>query len=240
MSFSNAKYLILVLILSVMQATFSKNALLKKASGVDFSGFWALTKDCSSIFAESRLLAAQIRSDLSQNGKTPNQSWQNEMTSLFGQNAEFTDKRWATYWIVKTGSRGKNVSDIEAEIDVQNGIVRLSFFGINKQNYKIGTSKYAQKVGELVQRLSDTVSKGDNNLSKITKEYFKKGDTDKSGDISPVEFIAVFTPIIPKGTNVQKLFKEFDDNKSGTLSSEEIGHVVGKLLTLNFSNYHRV
>lgn len=240
MSFSNAKYLILVLLLSVMQATFSENALLRKPSGVDFSGFWDLTKKCSSIFAESQFLAAHIRSDLSQTGKTPTQSWQKEMNALFGQNAEFTDKRWIKYWIVKTGRRGKNVSDKEAEIDVQNGIVTLSFFEMNKQNYKIGTSKYAQKVGELVHRLSEAVSKTDNNLSKITKEYFLLADTDKSGDLSPKEFKDLFSPIIPKGVNVEKLFKEFDDNNSGTLSSEEIGHVVGKILTLSFSNYHRV
>ena len=236
MSFSNAKYLILVLLLSVMQATFSKNALLKKASGDDFSGFWALTKEWSSIFAESQFLAAQIRSDLAQNGKTPFQSWKKEMTALFGQNAEFTDKRRVNYWIVKTGRREKNVSEKEAEIDVQNGIVTLNFFEMNKQNYKIGTSKYAQKVRELVERLSKT----DNTNLRLTKEYFQKADSDKSGNISAVEFKAFFTPIIPKGVNVQNLFNEFDHDKNGTLSAEETGHVMGKLLSLSISNYHRV
>lgn len=236
MSFSNAKYLILVLLLSVMQATFSKNALLKKASANDFSGFWALTKEWSSIFGDSQKLAAQIRSDLAQNGITPAKSWEKEMTALFRQNPKFTDKRWVDYWIVKIGNRGKNVSEKEAQIDVQNGIVTLNFFEMNKQNYKIGTSKYAKKVRELVERLSKT----DNTNLRLTKEYFQKADSDKSGNISPVEFKAFFSPIIPKGVNVQKLFNEFDHDKNGTLSAEETGHVMGKILSLNISNYHRV
>ena len=245
MSLANFKLLLVVLLLSVMQETFSKKALLRKSLAAptnstgpitDFSAFWNTHKVWSAIMTESRTLAGQIRSDLAVNGTTPVQSWEREMTALFKQNPSFSDERFVKFWIVKTnGYEGNNVNQREAEIDLQNGLISLNFFAMTNQTYVVGESKYAEKVKELAQRLADT----NNSWLKLTQDYFALADTNNSGDVSPDEFRAAFGPIIPAGTNVEKLFKDFDFNENGTLSQEEIGHVLGKILELNIKGFYR-
>ena len=242
MSFTNAKFLLIVLLLSLIHATFAKKALLRKSLAAssapinDFSAFWDLTKKWSAIFTESRSLAGQIRSDLAVNGTTPVEVLDKEMTTLFKQNPPFRYERVINYWIINNNYNENSVNLKQAQIDVQNGLLVLSFFRTINETYVVGTSEYAEKVNELVAKLDET----NRNCLKLSKEYFKLADNDNTEDVSHVEFEAAFGPIIPSGVDVEKLFNEFDFNQSRTLSQDEIGEVVAKILSLNVPEFYKI
>ena len=242
MSFTNAKFLLIVLLLSLIHATFAKKALLRKSLAAtsgpinDFSAFWDLTKQWSAIFSASKSLAGQIRSDLAVNGTTPVESWDKEMTTLFKQNLVSSDASWTNYWIVKIGGEeGEGVSQRKAEIDVQNGIIELDYYHMTYEQYFVGPSAYADKVRELVNKLTES----DHTLIKISKEYFALADTDNLGELSPAEFTAAFSSIIPSGVDIEKFFIDYDNNLNETLSLEEFENAMGKILSLNVPEFYR-
>ncbi len=219
----------------MIQVTFSKKVLVKKVlanSKDNFSAFKQLVNEWRAVFSASKELAAEIKA------KHPSaKDFQNEINTLFHQNPVFADERTVNYWIIKTnGYKGENVSKKESEIEVQNGICSLNFYEAYNKPYVIGDSEYAVRVKELVEHLAQTNLK----VLQLSEEFFKNADTDHSGAVTSEEFEAYLKPIIPDGVDVHQLFLDFDEDKNGALSLGELGHITGKILTLNVHEYYQV